>query len=331
MLIGMGGVAIVFSGGGAPAAYFGAGVVRAVEEVGLEPRLFSGVSAGAFNAAALAVGLDAAAIAQMWRGVRWSDVARWRTDWHRLPNLHNLLSGSPHLLDWVLRSVGWTSLLDSSPARATLMGHLGGPLLEIADGRTLLVSSVDVATGDVVRFANAAPARAGQATQVVDLTVDHVLASAAVPVAFPPVVIDGRSLVDAGTVANTPLAPVMGYEPDAVVVVSGGGGARPAPAPASLGESIGLLVDNLAHFALHADLDHANTVNALVRGAPESTDRRDVPMLLIEPHQLAFSAGAFFRFTAEEADRVMGLGYDRATEALGGWEWLRDAARPVGR
>lgn len=326
MLIGMGGVAIVFSGGGAPAAYFGAGVVRAVEEVGLEPRLFSGVSAGAFNAAALAVGLDAAAIAQMWRGVRWSDVARWRTDWHRLPNLHNLLSGSPHLLDWVLRSVGWTSLLDSSPARATLTGHLGGPLLEIVEGRTLLVSSVDVATGDVVRFANVAPVRTGQATQVVDLTVDHVLASAAVPVAFPPVVIDGRSLVDAGTVANTPLAPVMGYEPDAVVVVSGGGGARPA----SLGESIGLLVDNLAHFALHADLDHANTVNALVRGAPDSTDRREVPMLLIEPHQLAFSAGAFFRFTAEEADRVMGLGYDRATEALGGWEWLRDPARPVG-
>ncbi|MBA2309540.1 MAG: patatin-like phospholipase family protein [Pseudonocardiales bacterium] len=51
MLIGMGGVAMVFSGGGAPAAYFGAGVVRAVEEAGLEPTMFSGVSSGAFNAA----------------------------------------------------------------------------------------------------------------------------------------------------------------------------------------------------------------------------------------------------------------------------------------
>jgi NTE family protein len=323
MLIGMGGgVAMVFSGGGAPAAYFGAGVVRAVEEAGLEPTLFSGVSSGAFNAAALAVGKDADALAELWRAVRWRDVARWRTDLQRLPNMRNLLRGSPHLLDWLLRSVGWTSLLDNSPARDTLIRHLGGPELPIADGRTLVISSVDIATGDVVQFSNAAPRRPGRITQCVDLSVDHVLASAAVPIAFPPVVVDGRSLVDAGTVANTPLRPVMDYEPDAVIVVSGGGGARPAPAPSSLGETIGLLVDNLAHFALHADFDHAATVNALAREAPATTDRRYVPMVLVEPVKLTFAAGAFFRFTAADADRIMGFGYERAVEALAGWDWL---------
>ncbi len=324
MLIGMGGgVAMVFSGGGAPAAYFGAGVVRAVEQAGLEPTLFSGVSSGAFNAAALAVGKDAATLAELWRGLRWSDVARWRTDWYRLPNVSNLLSGSPHVLDWALQSVGWTSLLDSSPARDTLIRHLGGPELPIADGRTLVISSVDLSTGEVVQFSNAAPARPGRTTQRVDLTVDHVLASAAVPIFFPPVVVDGRSLVDAGTVANTPLAPVMDYQPEAVIVVSGGGGARPAPTPSSLGETVGLLVDNLAHFALHADFDHASTVNDLVRDAPEATDRRHVSMVLVEPVRLTFSAGAFFRFTAADADRIMGFGYERAVEALAGWDWLR--------
>lgn len=327
MLTGMGGVAMVFSGGGAPAAYFGAGVVRAVEEAGLEPTMFSGVSSGAFNAAALAVGNDAATLAELWRGVRWSDVARWRTDWYRLPNLHNVLCRSPHVLDWVLRSVGWTSLLDNSPARETLIRHLGGPELRIADGRTLVISSVDIATGDVVQFSNTAPRRPGRTTERVDLTVDHVLASAAVPIAFPPVEVDGRSLVDAGTVANTPLAPVMDYEPDAVIVVSGGGGARPAPAPSSLGETIGLLVDNLAHFALHADFDHASTVNELARDAPESTDRRFVPMVLVEPTRLTFAAGAFFRFTAADADRIMGFGYERAVEALAGWDWLKPKRR----
>ncbi|MGQ0574736.1 MAG: patatin-like phospholipase family protein [Pseudonocardia sp.] len=316
-----GGLAIVFSGGGAPAAYFGAGVVRAVQEAGLAPRLFSGVSAGAFNAAALAVGMDADAVAALWRGVRWGDVARWRTDWYRLPHLPNILRGAPHLLDWILGSVGWTSLLDSSPSRATLARHLGGPLLPIVEGATLLVSSVDLATGEVLRFSNSAPVRPSARTSLVQLTVDHVLASAAVPIAFPPVVVDGRSLVDAGTVANTPLAPVMDYEPDAVIVVSGSGGARPAPPPTSMGETVGLLVDNLARFALHADLDHANTVNTLARDAPGATDRRHVPMLLVEPRRLAFSAGSFFRFGAQEADRVMGFGYERGAEALIGWDW----------
>lgn len=155
---------------------------------------------------------------------------------------------------------------------------------------------------------------------------EHLLASAAVPVVFPPVEIDGRFLVDAGTVANTPLAPVMDYEPDAVVVISGCGGTRPAPAPASLGETIGLLVDNLAHFALRADLDHATTVNTPVREAPGATHRRHVPLLLVEPHRLAFPAGAFFRFTAEDADRVMGFGYERGAEALAGWDGLSDGA-----
>lgn len=314
----MTGVAMVFSGGGAPAAYFGAGVVRAVEEAGLRPRIFSGVSAGAINAAALAVGFDAAALAEMWRGVRWSDIARMRTDVHRLPKLDNLLRGAPHLLDWALSSVGWTALLDGSPARATLTARLGGPQLAVVDGRTLLVSCVDVTTGEVVRFGSAVPPRAASPILAGPLTVEHLLASTAVPLAFEPVPVEGRLLVDAGTVANTPLKPVMDYEPDAVVVVSGGGGTRPAPAPASLGETIGLLVDNLAHFALRADLDHANTVNELA--AAGATERRNVPMVLVEPRRLAFSAGAFFRFTAEDADRIMGFGYERGAEALAGWE-----------
>ncbi|MGD9531483.1 MAG: patatin-like phospholipase family protein, partial [Pseudonocardia sp.] len=176
----MGGVAMVFSGGGAPAAYFGAGVVRAVEEAGLRPRIFSGVSAGAVNAAALAVGMDAAALAAMWRGIRWSDVARWRTDVYRLPKIENMLRGAPHLLDWALGSVGWTALLDSSPARTALRERLGGPELPVADGCTLVVSAVDVATGEVLRFGSRPAPRAGSAILPGPLTVEHLLASAAV-------------------------------------------------------------------------------------------------------------------------------------------------------
>lgn len=322
MLITVAGVAMVFSGGGAPAAYFGAGVVRAVEEAGLQPRIFSGVSAGAVNAAALAVGFDAAALGAMWREIRWSDIARLRTDVYRLPKVGNMVRGAPHLLDWALGSVGWNALLDSSPARATLQKRLGGPPLRVADGRTLLVSAVDVSTGEVLRFANRAAPRPGSAVRPGPITVEHLLASAAVPVMFPPVEIDGRLLVDAGTVANTPLAPVMAFEPDAVVVVSGSGGTRPAPPPASLGETIGLLVDNLAHFALEADVEHTRTVNELARAG--ATDRKEVSLVLVEPRRLAFSAGAFFKFTAAEADRIMGYGHERGVEALAAWQEAAD-------
>jgi NTE family protein len=153
----------------------------------------------------------------------------------------------------------------------------------------------------------------------VPLTTEHVLASAAVPLLFPPGHYRDHTLVDAGLVANTPLAPVMRYEPERVIVVSGAGIARPAPTPASFGQATALLVDNVAHFALTADVNHAETVNEMARVAPEATNRRHVPILKIEPADLGFSINGFLRFDPDDAEKIMQYGRDTAAKALANW------------
>lgn len=317
-----GGLGLVLSGGGAPAAYFGAGVAQAIEDAGLRPRLLSGVSAGAINAYALGSGIGAKGLAEMWSQVRWDDIYRPRLDLWNALNVKRLLRPTTNLAEYALGAIGWTWLLDTSPARRTLARYLGGDKLRPI-GATVVVSSVDENSGDVIRFCTALPPehRADPAFRKVELTVDHLLASAAVPLLFPPGRDSGgHSLVDAGLVANTPLSPLMHYEPDRVIVVSGAGISRPAPGPNSFGEAIGLLVDNVAHFALTADYDHAQTVNKLVRNAPKSTGKRQVPLLLIEPTELGFSLDGFLKFTPRKARTVLEYGREQGAKALANWD-----------
>ena len=319
-----GGLAVVLSGGGAPAAYFGAGVIQAIEDAGVRPDILSGVSAGAINACAAGSGMTASDLAKMWCNIRWSDIYRPRTDFWNAVNVGKLFRPTTNIAEYALNAVGWTYLLDTGPAKRTLTAEFGGPHVRPARNTTIIVSAVDQNSGDVVRFCSKLPPRQRRDAQFkeVDLTVDHILASAAVPLLFPPgrERPGGNTLIDAGLVANTPLAPVMRYEPKRVIVVSGAGVARPAATPDSLGTAISLLVDNVAHFALHADLDHAHTVNKLARSAPDTTIKREVPILLIEPTDLGFSVDGFLRFTAGQARAMIEYGREQAEKALVGWD-----------
>ncbi|MDT5037959.1 MAG: hypothetical protein QOE03_3144 [Micromonosporaceae bacterium] len=331
-----GGTALVLSGGGAPAAYFGAGVIAALEEAGERPTIISGVSAGAINACAVGAGMDAAALIKMWCNVRWHNIYRPRWDLWRAVNVGRLLRPTTNIAEYALGAISWTWLLDTAPARRTLTGYLGGSDITPPADLTVIVSAVDESSGEVVRFCSELPPEHRNSPQFrqVGLTVDHVMASAAVPLLFPPgrdrdtdratgaVAACGQDphrLVDAGMVANTPLAPAMRYEPDRVIVVSGGGITRPAPAPDSLGAAMALLVDNVSYFALTADLAHAETVNRLARVAPAATQKRDVPMLLIEPTDLGFSLNGFLHFTPGQARRIIEYGRDQGEKALAGW------------
>jgi len=319
---------LVLSGGGAPAAYFGVGVALALEEAGLRPGLYSGVSAGSLNAAALAAGIPPADLAEVWRGTTTGQVVRPRLDvWNLFEPLSVLRRPGPPL-DMLLGSIGWTWTLSTAPARALLTEILGGESVDVAEDITLVVSAVDQGSAEVVRFVNRLPPahRGSENPEFVQcaLSIDHVLASAAAPILFQAgrvPELPGRELVDAGLVANTPLKPALAYEPDAVVVVSASGINRPAPPPNSLGAAIGLLAENVAHFAMLADYKHARTVNDLVAAAPE-TPRKHVTLLLIEPHDVAFSAPAFLRFDREDANRVIDLGLRQGREALDGWSSL---------
>jgi NTE family protein len=308
---------LVLSGGGAKGA-FEAGVCKAIEEAGLEPTVLSGTSAGALNVAGLAHGLSADDLADLWRATRATDVYRMRRDVWTLPRPSGWLGGRG-LADRVLSGIGWTWLLNTTPLRRTLRRALGGDRVQVRDGLTLAVSAVEKATGDLVRFVNVLPPehRVGPRYRKVAPEVGHLMASAAIPLVFRPAEVDGARWWDGGLVANTPLAPAMAYEPDRVIVVTTATRERPAPRPESLGEAIGLLIDNVLAFSLSADLKRAAALNEVARLDPGRADVRAVDILVIEPTGL--DLGGSLDFDASLAERRIRAGVAVGRRKLDGW------------
>lgn len=309
----------MLSGGGAKGA-FEVGVIRAVRELGLEPTVLSGTSAGAINAGALAIGMDVEELAEMWRRLHNEDVYQLRRDLRALVQPRRLVERADNLADRVLGSVSWTWFLDTSPLRRLLVATLGGEALTVRDDVTLTVTAVEALTGDVVRFTNN-PLPAGRVddrVEVVDLTVDHVLASAAMPLLFAPVTIDGRMFWDGALLANTPLSAALTHEPDTVIAVTTSPiGGRPEP-PETLGEAIGLLTDDLLRASLLRELWHAETVNELVRYAPSRRSGKLVELVLVEPERSSGDRG-LLDFEPSRAARLIAEGHEVGLRKLGSW------------
>jgi NTE family protein len=299
-------VALVMSGGGASAAYFGAGVAQGLADVGLCPTVLSGTSAGGLNAGLLAAGVTPERLVELWTSLHGHDVYKPRLDLWRLLRPAGLVRlPTSDLMGYALDSVGWTWLLDTAPARRTLAAALGGEVLRIRDGVRVVVAAVEECSGEVVHFTNSAPA--GSGFTEVALTVDHLMAGAAAPILFPPVHIDGRSYVDAGMVANTPLTPAMAYAPSTVIVVTSSSG-RQSVSPASLGDALGLAFENVARFAVLRDYEHTRQLGELRPGtAPR--------LVLIEPAD-EFEVSGFARFDPDVARTVVAHGRAQARAAL---------------
>lgn len=307
-------VALVLAGGGAAGA-FEAGVIEAVEAHGLAPTVLSGTSAGALNAAGLAHGLDAADLAELWRTTESADVYRLRHDVWRLPRPRGLLSGSG-VWDRLLNAVGWDHLFSTSPLRRTLVDALGGEHVDVTPGVALAVSSVEVGTGELVRFVSELPppARRTSHYREVAVGVDHLMASAAIPMVFPPAPVGDTAFWDAGLVANTPLAPALAYEPELTIVVTTATRTRPAPTPASPAQALSLLLDNVLANSLASDLARAREINRLLVEEGGASAKRPVDLLVVEP--IGEDLGDSLDFSREAAEHRLAVGQRLGWEAV---------------
>jgi NTE family protein len=190
---------VVFSGGGAKAAYE-AGVALALHERGVVPAAVAGTSSGALNAVMVATG-EAERLAALWRTVRREDIFGYPagTVWG------GLLPG--WLAPWYFHDR--LSLLDATPLRRTLERHVDFGRLRDAPVQ-LLVLAADLVSGQPRRFDNAS------------LTVDGLVGSATVPGLFPAVVVDGAMLVDGGIVQRAPTLELLAAHPlERLLVVLG--------------------------------------------------------------------------------------------------------------
>jgi len=193
-------LALIFSGGGAKGAYE-AGVAAALMRRSLPIRLAAGSSAGALNAAMVVDGRADLLVA------RWRDLTREQVYALR-PSVFfaGLLPG--WLTLWALDSAG--SLFDPAPLREMISSSLDLGRVRASSVRLLVVTS-DLARRERRLFDNQT------------VSVDALMAAAAVPGAFPPVEIDGALLADGGLIGRAPVLEALETAPSvgrALVVMS---------------------------------------------------------------------------------------------------------------
>ena len=212
---------LVLQGGGALGAYeYGAIKALYEQRPGFAPAVITGLSIGSVNAAILAGAADPIqTLDKIWR----EDFAvlaplPFEKVWQPLvpaivqQNLavlgnQGMYSVRPqYLLAPMLAPFFSSSIYDTSPLRATLERVVD--LDRLNTGPRVVVTAVDVATGELVKFGNTVSLQDGSAEQFANtdrLTLDHILASCSLPPGFPVTEINGRSYWDGGLRSNTPL------------------------------------------------------------------------------------------------------------------------------
>ncbi len=208
-------IALVLQGGGALGAYQ-AGVYQALHEAGLRPDTVAGVSIGGINAAIIAGNPPNRRVEQLrafWEGITARPVSPFVLDGDAARKATNVWSA---LLTTTLGQPGFfrpnlinpwfsprgartaTAFYDAEPLRQTLARLVDFDLLNNGPVR-YAAGSVNVLTGNFAYF---------DATETTILPA-HVMASAALPPAFPAVQIGTDFYWDGGLVSNTPLQHVL--------------------------------------------------------------------------------------------------------------------------
>jgi NTE family protein len=149
-----------------------------------------------------------------------------------------------------------SALADTARLRERLVEAFGGEIVRERDMRCA-INTVDVRSGQVVRYVTVATplTREPDYHVVPAITVDMVLASASIPLLFPPVSVGPNLLWDGGLLVNTPLAPVvaLGAEEIVTVLVTHVPGVSSGKPLRSLGDAVERTVDSLLENAYNVD------------------------------------------------------------------------------
>jgi NTE family protein len=299
-------VGLVLTGGGARSAYQ-VGVLLALAE--LLPRarnpfqVIVGTSAGAVAASVLAAEAHhwrraIAGLERVWANFRSEQV-------FHVDKGHMLRAGA----HWVLALVSGglvlappKSMLDNSPLRELLGVHVDceGIRRSIARGhlRAFALCSTSYSTGRSVAFFDGVDSirdwsrvqRIGCRTQ---LTIDHLMASAAIPLLFPPIRVGEDYFGDGAMRQIHPLSPAIHLGADRLLIIGvrqrRAAGVSVAadrlhtlmPTP---GEIFGYMLDTLFTDQIYGDLEQLERINTLVHSAPQATrGERPIETLMLAP------------------------------------------------
>ena len=274
-------IVLVLQGGGALGAYQ-VGVYEAMHEAGVEPDWVIGTSIGAINAALIAGNSPK------------NRIKRLQEFWARVeqgsgPDLISLLTGlsnasanlatvfkgipaffTPNPVAWLSShtqlGVEDAAYYTVAPLKETLADLIDLDHLDARHVR-LTVGAVNVRTGEMRYFDSRDEA----------VCIDHVLASGALPPAFPAVRIDGDPYWDGGIYSNTPIEAVLDDKPRQDSVIFAVQMWNPeGPDPASLWEVMGRQKDiqyasrAKSHIARQKQIHHLrHIIREIAKHVPE--------------------------------------------------------------
>ncbi|MFN5883461.1 MAG: patatin-like phospholipase family protein [Burkholderiales bacterium] len=311
---------LILGGGGARAAYQ-VGVLHAIHQIADQCgqgdrnpyQVIAGTSAGAIIAAALACRADEPRKAiedlhAVWSGFHADQVYR--------ADLFGVARTGARWLS--MFTVGWAlarwraarpkSLLDNSPLRGLLtrmlpMNRIPG-LIARGDLRGVAVTASSYSSGDHVTFYDSVDAitpwsRSHRLAEHTELTIDHLLASSAIPFAFPavrlPIAGTPEWFGDGSMRQSAPISPAVHLGAQRILVIGAGRMHEPESRRAvqaaypSLAQIAGHAMSSIFLDALAVDIERLERVNRTLalmhEGARQRTSLRPIDVLVISPSQ----------------------------------------------
>ena len=299
---------LVMGGGGARAAYQ-VGFLKYLAELfpDLEVPIVTGVSAGAINAAHLAshhgsFRQSVEELVALWKRLAVEDVFRVDTPslgWTGARWMFQLMSGG------VGGAVRVKGLVDTSPLRAYLAevmhavdGEITGIQYNLAKGRlkAVAISTSSYTTGQSVTWIQGCNledwSRPQRRSRQTVLTVDHVMASSALPLFFPAVRIGDEFFGDGGVRLAAPLSPALHLGAQKLLVISTryDRSAAEAMVPEVTGypppaQVLGVLLNSIFLDVLDQDAIRLERLNNLIDQVPKKgrNGLRPVRLLVLRP------------------------------------------------
>src|SRR5205823_3216910 len=245
------------------------------------------------------------------------------------PWVEYLLTSRFELVSRFLEGIREPFVVDTAPLRARLVDAFRGERVPNR-GIRLALNTVDANTGQVVRFVTAPVLPSPEYVVVDAITVDMVLASASIPLLFPPIQVGTHLLWDGGLLVNTPLAPVVALGADEIVTVLVTEPADPRGGQLShFGRAVERTVDSFLENAYNVDrklLLERNRVTRL-RGGPY----REVTLYeAVRPmRDGCFNAGSYLYFERTVLDAMYRAGRVAATSWLAAGPRVDDLDEPA--
>ncbi len=296
---------LVLPGGGARGAYQ-AGVLHAISDLLPDERnpfpVIVGASVGAINAAAIAchacgykVGVKH--LVELWSKIHACDV--YRTD---LPSI--AACGLRWLVSLTFGGLGVAnpkSFLDNEPLEQLVKRELDlsliGKAIEQGALRAIGITASSYSRGSAITFIEGESGiaewqRARREGSRCRITIDHLMASLALPFLFPARCIGSEYFGDGSLRLTAPLSPAIRLGADRILVVGirdlkrDEAPASPVPYP-TLGDLAGYMLDLIFMDSLDADIERLQRVNNSIPlqapGKRQKTHIRKIDVMTVDP------------------------------------------------